>query len=298
MIVVAVRVVGRVAERPADGVSVVPVPIGTRRPPADVVVARPRPPRDPRARVRAPRDPRPAMTAHIDPAPVVKWRPAPRVVGDPDVAGVLGVRPVARRRVRNEVGSDLGLGRNPDRAVRRVVDPYAVPVEGRLELGERAGIGIGVLVRVRADGDLAVGACLGRGLRARLELLRRGRLGVGLTNGGNIAGGDTRLGLVARSGATADRERTDGHEGNGGHDLRRSVPTPAHRLASSPAWWLHRSWCNRRAASQGSTNRRKNQGCLQRSKGAAEVNRAMPTRRFRRFVPLATRMPTHAITAT
>ena len=113
MVVVAVRVVGRVAERPADGVAVVPVPIGTGGRPADVVVAGARAPHDPRARVRSTRDPRPAVTVHVHPAPVVKRRPAPRVVGDPDVARVLGVRPVAGRRVRNEVGADLGLATGP-----------------------------------------------------------------------------------------------------------------------------------------------------------------------------------------
>ena len=142
--------------RPAVRDPLVPVPGRRRRRPADVAVAgRADAPGDPRAGVTTAGNPRPAMTRQVDPAAVVEWRPAPRVVGDPDVVGRFAVRPVTRRHVRLEVVTHFCARRDPDGAVRRVLDPRAVVLEHGLELGERARIRIRVLVAVGADEDLA-----------------------------------------------------------------------------------------------------------------------------------------------
>ena len=124
VVAMAVRVIGRVAERPTDRIPVVPVPIGTGRGPADVVVVgTAAAPDDPRASVRTARDPCPAVAAHVDPAPVVERRPTPRVVRDPDVVRGVVVGPVTGGRIGDEIGPDLGFGGDPDRAVRGIVDP-------------------------------------------------------------------------------------------------------------------------------------------------------------------------------
>ena len=211
----AVRVVVVVAipaERPTDRVAVVPVPRRRSGRPTDVAVAgRSGAPRDPRTRVATTGDPRPTVARKIDPTTVVERSPTPIVVGDPDVARLVRIRPMAGGHVRLEVRADLFLRRNPNRSVRRVLDPCAVTFERGLELGQRARIGVGVFVGVRSDRDLALRLCLR--LLTRGELLARERrwwrvitLRV--------------LGLVSRRWTAPDRKHAEDGERNEARDAR------------------------------------------------------------------------------
>lgn len=198
VVVVAVRVVIVVvieAERPTDGVPVVPVVIRRRGRPADVVIAGAITPGDPRTGVTATRNPHPTVVRKNDPATVVIRRPTPRVVGDPDVVGVVRIGPVTGRHVRLKIRADFRRARDPNRSIRRVVDPRTVPFEGRFELRQRARIRVLVFVGLRivfADRDLLAFLQLGmRGLiggellrghrsRRRLRVLVLRNFGLGL----------------------------------------------------------------------------------------------------------------------
>lgn len=116
------------------------------------------------------------MAGQVHPTAVVEGSPTPLVVGDPDVVGRVAVRPVTRRHVRLEVGADFGRRGDPHGAVRRILNPRAVTFERGLELGERARIGVRVLVGILSDQDLTrvlrfLRACL----LLRAELGRCGR---------------------------------------------------------------------------------------------------------------------------
>jgi hypothetical protein len=200
-------------EAPADGDAAVPVPGRRSGSPADVAIADgPRAPGHPSARVAAPGDPRPAVAGKGHPATVMERHPAPVVVRDPDPARVVGVGPVASGDVRLEVLTDLGRGRNPNGAVRRVIDPLAVAFEDGPPLRQRARVGIAILVAtLRSDRDVL----WLRGLRlrplrrglARSELLRRER-----RRRRYIALRVLRLGLVGSAAAREQAEEAgDGH---------------------------------------------------------------------------------------
>ena len=154
------------------GHSGVPAERRRERPPAHVSVSlRSDPPADPGARVHASGDPTPAPRGP-GPSTVVEGDPAPLVVADPDVVFLVGPRSLAH--VGGELRPDLlGIG-HPDLSVRRVVNPSAVRVEGRTEIGERARIRVRVLVAVHADGQF---------LRRRAVVFRDPLPGRGLGKG-------------------------------------------------------------------------------------------------------------------
>ncbi len=112
-------------------------PIGRqRRPPHE---PRADPPLNPRAGVLIARHPRPADGRQRDPATIMEGDPSPGIVADPRPPGLV-VGPVSSRQVRLEAGSDRRRGRNPDRAVRGVVDPASVLLECPAEVAERCRI--------------------------------------------------------------------------------------------------------------------------------------------------------------
>ena len=302
IVALAVRVIGRVTPAPADGVAVRPVPARSERRPADVVVTRAVAPIDPRAGVGSTGDPDPAVMTDVRPATVMERRPTPRVVGDPDVVGVVRVGPVTRGRVRNEVGADLGLRRNPHGAVGGVVDPLPVSVERGLELGERAGIGVRVLRGIGAEGDVAGRSLHVLGVRsgcrlcvhACLQVLRGDGLG-GLLHARvadwRVADREARLGLVPGGGSASDRQRRGSRKRYHRHDLRRPFPARPHRyrfLSDGPvnrnSLAVRLLGCNLRAASSRWTARRENQGWLRKNNAPLEVGhraRTHPDRRSR-----------------
>ncbi len=116
---------------------------------ADVVVAGLRhAPDDPGVRVLATGDPRPAHALDPHPTAVMEDHPAERVVAHPDVFVVGRELPVARGDVRREVRTDDLGARDPNASVRGIVAPRSVRLEMRLEVRERARIGVGVLLRL------------------------------------------------------------------------------------------------------------------------------------------------------
>jgi hypothetical protein len=201
-----VMVVGVVvAERPTDRRAAVPVPTRRRGRPADVSVARRADaPRNPRTCVTTTGDPRPTMSGQHHPAAIMERSPSPRIVRDPDVVGRVAVRPMARRHIRLEFGADLRGRRNPDRAVRRIIDPRAVTFERGCELGERAWIRVRVLVFVRADQDLAVLRSLLTCLLLRCEL-----------SGGRRSGRDVVLTRVVGLFVSSTTHREESRRSNG-----------------------------------------------------------------------------------
>ena len=207
------------AERPAVRDAAVPVPGRRRRSPADVAVTcRADAPGDPRTGVATTGDPRPAVTGQVDPATVVERRPAPRVVRHPDVVGRFAVRPMPRGDVGLEVRTDFFLGGHPDRPVRRVVDPRAVVLEDRLELGERARVRVGVFVAlVRTDEDFTR---LGGRLLARLLLRRELRCRRRCRRHVRVPVRERRLGLVGSAADAREREPRGDHRDGASPDAR------------------------------------------------------------------------------
>ena len=102
--------------------AIVPAPGRRHRRPAGIrgrVVADA--PHDPGVGIESPRDPRPPAVAKPHPPPVVERGPAPGVVAHPDVT--IFVRPVPGAGIGREVGPNFVRAGDPNRAVRRVVDP-------------------------------------------------------------------------------------------------------------------------------------------------------------------------------
>jgi hypothetical protein len=150
---------------------------GRSRCPADVRVVGGRDaPNDPRRRILVAWNPRPAVAARPNPAPVVEHDFTERVVADPNpiVPGV--ERPVTGCHVRREASADdVAIG-HPDDPVLRILDPGAVWIELRAEVGESARIVVGDLRGI--DGPSFTGGrrrCAG--LSFRRGRLLRGRTG-------------------------------------------------------------------------------------------------------------------------
>ena len=217
---------GRVEVEPHDRATV-PVVVGRGGRPTDVLVARlAGAPDDPRRRVLTPGDPRPTAAVGPDPAAVVERHPAEAlvVVADPDPVVVRVDAPVTVRDVRSEVAADRRRCRDPHRAVRRVFHPGAVRIEGRLELAQRAGVGVGVRVGLRRLLRL-----LGS---LRRDFFRRGDAG----HGSRCARILDLFVLGGRS-ATAESERRENQERAGGELHAPKLRLPGARRQPRARQW-------------------------------------------------------------
>lgn len=192
------------------------------RRPADIAIVA-RAPDNPRRRVDAAGDPSPTSPRDPNPATVVEGDITPLVIAHPKPIAVGRELPAARGLVRGEVGAHDDRARDPHSAVRRVLDPSAIGRKGLAEIGERAWVGVDVVIGFDGGLDRSVDID-----RLRLRGVARGR--GGSARGRQVGKRVRRVALreavfALRQGGRRGRERRK-NKGHGARGAPEESPGP------------------------------------------------------------------------